>query len=106
MRTLRFGGEARIDRERDVPVDEQRDRLHAQLGPEPGHRLQREVPFAALDAADVGAVQPDPISERLLGETRTLAQRPDVAPQDQLQVVDGHPAIVRALLLIGLQTHE
>ena len=35
---------------------------------------QRDVSFAPLDRADVGSVEPRPLGEGLLGQSRTLAE--------------------------------
>jgi hypothetical protein len=67
--------------------------------------FEREISLAALEAAHIGAVQTEEVSQVLLAEAAGFAVPADVAPEDPLQLAF-HTFEARKVLLGGLQTYE
>lgn len=68
------------------------ERLGAEDCGEAFHGLEAEVAFAALEAADVGAVKADEVGEGFLRQALVSADGGDVLADDALQVSLGHDA--------------
>jgi hypothetical protein len=66
---------------------------------------QRQVPLAALDAAQVGPMDSDRVGEVFLGQSPSHSDRPHVRPDRALQVAF-HLADPDGALLVDLQTDK
>lgn len=84
---------------------EQVERVDADRRRQSFHRLQRQVAFAALDPAHVGAVHTKFVGECFLTETEGFTVAAEVATEGPLQVAF-HTSNRGILLLEGLHTHE
>jgi hypothetical protein len=83
----------------------QRGRIYSDPLGDPLEALERQVPFAALEAAQIGTVDANEVREPLLTKPLRLPIRSQVAPDGSLKVAL-HSGKALRLLLVSLQTDQ
>jgi hypothetical protein len=84
---------------------QQVDRLDTQSSGVALQGTERDVALTAFETTDVGAVQPEEVGERLLGQPALLTIEPQVVTQPSLELAL-HTTSVLGVLLEGLQTYK
>lgn len=69
-------------------------------------RLQGQVPLTSFDRPEVRPVDAEHLSELLLAQTAPSPVRTEIAPNNALQISDGHAVDPGRLLLVGLHTYK